>query len=901
MCFVAYFLLAVLYLGFFTAYFPVVRPFLIIFTFLLCFAPQAATYAQSISLNFEDAPLPDALAELGTQSGIEFIYSVNLVKNYNISCSFAGEDAEEALGCLLQKTAIHAKKLHDRQYILAPLRQPPPMSIQTKTVGTISGTVTDAVSQVRLPGAHIYLPELRRGTTTNQGGRFFLPSIADSFYVAHISYLGYRAIDTLLTIQNIAHIALEPVTLETNMVVVEGSNDDHTSLASVPGLVALDVEDLDTAPNFGGENDLFQTLRWTPGVHKAGALNNELLIRGGLADQNLYLLDGAPVYHPWHAFNLVSTFQTDAFQEIKLYRGSFPAQHGGRLSSVLDAELKDGNRSKPRAVAGFSLLSGRFMIESPLTSNSSFMLSGRRSYLDKVIGSEHPVQDNSGARDTLRTGYHFSDITGKFTIRPNAKHRLSVSYYSGSDILDLRLPFDLSLDFSSWLRPAELFFEVDHHWGNRMYNLQHQYLASSRLLVTTTAYRSSYNANEGELVHPTSSSLLQSVYHVRVRDIGIRSDIDYSLNPKHLLQGGIHLVDHQFDSSLEAAVQRSAGAIEITNQQSSLQAFEAVGYVQDTWEPTTRWKIQPGLRLSYFSGGKYAYLSPRLNVQHVINPQYLILKGSVGSQVQYMQRLKDRYSYLYDLVSSRWIPTSKNIRPSTSTQISIEAESHPTPWMHVATEVYYRASKDILLPRDEFQTKDGIDGPGIEVATLLAQYTSGLARAYGAELTTVFERGPWKMLFNYAGGRTLSRAPQLGETSFRPTRFDVPRSVRTAITRQYDDWHLTISALLRSGYPITVPEAKYVLEGPTSDEPTQYLYRPNIYNGRLPAYTRFDLSFGYRFDMLGAKWHTQFHIYNFTNRRNIIDRFYDPSHSPVKVQNRRGLPILPFFEIDMEL
>ena len=256
---------------------------------------------------------------------------------------------------------------------------------------------------------------------------------------------------------------------------------------------------------------------------------------------------------------------------------------------------------------------------------------------------------------------------------------------------------------------------------------------------------------------------------------------------------------------------------------------------------------------------------------------------------------------MYDLISSRWIPTSDNIRPSSSLQTSLEAESQVLSWLKLASEVYWRSSKDILLPRDEFQIKDGLEGPGIEVASLLAQYTGGLARAYGMEFTSTIERGHWRWLISYAGGRSKSRAPTLGETTYRPTRFDVPRSIKSAITRKYTDWHLTLSSTIRSGYPITVPVAQYGIAGPGDDEPTQFLYRPQINNGRLPAYIRLDMTIGYRFDMLGAKWHTKFHIYNFTNRRNIIDRFYDPTGSSIKIQDRKGLPILPLFELEMEL
>lgn len=881
-----------------------VRLYFLLLCSIAAFLLPATVHAQSIELRMQGIPLAEALTVFGTKSGIDFIYAVDLVDSHTISCSYKGANVEDALSCLLADTNIQAKRLHAKQYILAPLPagSPPATGQPSLDPLLISGFITDSATGLPLPGAHVFFPEIRRGAITNKKGYFQLEAAEENTYEANISYLGYKALKTSIsTKDHLLTIALNPITLEGHSVLVEADEQTFPSDASIPGLVSLDLQDLQNLPGFGGENDLFQVLQWTPGVHKAGAFNNGLLVRGGLEDQNLYLIDGAPVYHPWHAFNLISSFQTDAFQDIKLYRGSFPAQHGGRLASVLDARVKDGNRSSPTAVAGFSLLSGRFLIESPLTRKSSFMISGRRSYLDKVIGSEHPVQDRDGTRDTLRTGYHFSDITAKLSSKLNDRHRISTTFYSGGDILDLRLPFDLSLDFSSWLRPAELFFEVDHNWGNTIYTFQHQYIISDRVLLTNTAYRSSYNANEGEIIRPTSSSLVQSQYHVRVKDLGIKTDLDYFWTASHHIQGGLHIVDHRFNSSLNAAIQRSPGSIQLENQHSNLNALEGAVYLQDSWRPHDDWQIQPGVRLSYFSGGSYFFVNPRLSIQHIVNPRYLVLSASAGTQVQYMQQLRDRFSFMYDLISSRWIPTSDHIRPASSFQVSLEGESQPLPWLKLSSEAYYRSSKDILLPRDEFQTKDQIEGPGIEVSNLLAQYTSGLSRAYGLELTAIIEHEPWKLLVNYAGGRTLSRAPLLDETAFRPTRFDMPRFLRTALTRQYSDWHLTVSFFARSGYPITTPVAKYSIDGPVGDEPTQYLYRPEINNGRLPAYMRLDLSLGYRFDMLGAKWHTQFHLYNFTNRRNVIDRFYDPTKTVVTAEDRKGFPILPLFEIEMSL
>ena len=870
----------------------------------LAFSSSHEAHAQSIRIHFEDVPLSEALNHLSTHQGLEFIYALRVIENKQVTCSYQGEKIDQALACVFSGTAIHPRRLHTKQYVLSPIRkaQPDlPTPSATPRSYAIQGYITDHATGKPLPGAHIFFPEVRRGTITDTYGFFSIDKLTASRYIGRISYLGYQAADTLLVAQNQPlTISLKPIALEADAIVIEAQNNNAAS-TPMPGVVSMNVQQLDDAPQFGGEKDLLQTLQLTTGVNKAGAFNNGLLVRGGFSDQNLYLIDGAPVYHPWHAFNLISTFHADAFEDIKFYKGAFPAQHGGRLSSVLDAHLKDGSSSGPSARLGMSVLSGRFLIESPLTKNSSFMISGRRSYIDKLIGSEHPVQDANGTRDTLRTGYHFSDITTKLSIRPGGKHQVSLSYYSGKDILDLRLPFNLSLDFNSWLRPAELFFEVDHHWGNRLYTFKHQYIGSERILWTNTIYRSSYNANESEFVQPTSSSSLRSAYHVRVRDVGIRSDLDYFISAEHHFQAGIHIVDHQFDSSIDASIYRSEGAQDSLIQASSLDAVEHAFYTQHTWNPTTQLSIQPGLRLSYFSSGSHLFLSPRLSVVHIVDPTYLIVKGSIGSQVQFIQRLRDRFSFMYDLVSSRWIPTSDELEPSRSLQVALEAKSNPLPHVEVTLETYWRTSKNVLIPRDVFQEKDGIDGPGISVSTLLSQYTPGLSRAYGVELSSSVDLDPWYITMSYSGTKTENRAPLLGDTRYHPSLFDVPRFFRGSFTRNFSDWHFTVSSLLRTGYPITVPVAAYTLGAPGEPEPTRYLYRPEYNNGRLPAYIRLDLTLGYTFDMLGADWSTQLHIFNVTNRRNIIDRYFEPTTAGVAITNRKGLPILPLFEIEMNL
>jgi hypothetical protein len=658
------------------------------------------------------------------------------------------------------------------------------------------------------------------------------------------------------------------------------------------------VRELERLPSFPGEQDLLHALQWFPGVQKAGEVNGGLVIRGGSPDQNLYLIDGAPVYHPWHAFSLISTFQTETFSDVKLYRGAFPAQHGGRISSVLDAQLKDGNRDGPRATGALGMLSARFMIESPITRYSSFMISGRRSYLDKLIGTSHPVEDDLGRRDTLRTDYFFHDLAAKVSVASSDWHRLSVSHYRGGDQLDLRLPFDLSLDLSSWLRPAELYFEIDQYWTNSMTSMRYQYIYGTRFYSTLTAYRSAYRAREGFVMRPTSDSNLLSSYSVRLEDVGLRWDTEWYAAMDYDLHAGFHVVDHLFRSNLDALIYRSVAAVDTMSEYSRQRAVEAAAYVQAYWRPRNNLRVQPGFRLTHFAGGGYFQVSPRLGVQYAPLPDQVMLRAAAGRYDQYMHRLRDRHSFLYDLVSSRWIPTSEDVRPSNSYHLTSGVETRPHRNLVLSADTYWYAGSDVLLPEDDFQLKDGLEGPGIDVGALLGQYVTGDARSFGVELNARLEHRSWEFLASYTGSRSLTRLES--DDVFRPGRFDVPRTFRGLLGYTWQGLTVRMSGDIRSGYPHTVPVARYVLDDPLG-EPRVFLHRPETNNGRLPPYFHTDLTLQYAFRWAGARWSAQMHMFNITNRRNVLGRQYVPMNGNVEVRDRRGLPFLPLFEVELRI
>lgn len=871
---------------------------LILLGLVLLISRPAIGQTQRIQLDVREQPLAVAIETLRGQAGIDVVYARRLVVGATVSCQYAGSHPGEALDCLLQDTDLRAQRVRRQQYVLIARESTADASVERVM---LAGFVTEAQTGDALPGAHIYLTGLQVGTTTNRAGYFAFPSLPSGTYDARISFLGYHAQDTTLTAGGApARIALEPRTLESEGVLVE-EVAGRESPRRMPGMLSVELDQLYQMPSLG-EQDLFQALRWTPGIRKSGVINGGLSVRGGQPDQNLYLLDGAPVYHPWHAFSLVSTFQTGTLKSSNLYRSAFPAEHGGRLASVLDAQMKDGNRAEPHAEAALSVLSGRFRIETPITPSMSFMLSGRRSYLDKLIGRTHPVQDAvTGRRDTLRTGYYFYDASAKLTARLSERQRLSLSHYRGRDDLDLRLPFDLSLDFSSWLRPADLFFEVQQRWENRLYSAQHQYLASDRLFVTTTAYHSGYEATEGSFVQPSATSSLTSDYRVDLHDRGLKVHADYYHSVAHELQAGLQVTHQQFGSALDSDLRRSRVAVDTISQQSHLRALKLVGYVQDTWKPAPRWEVQPGVRASYFSSGPYVHLRPRLNVRYTVHPDYLVLRGSGGAHVQYLHRLRDRFSLAYDLVSSRWIPSGSQVQPATSWQMSTGVQSNPWSELTLELTTYGRHVQHVLIPEDVYRTKDGLEGPGIELGALRGQYVATHERAWGGEVSALYEHGPWRVQVGGAHARTWVAAPPLEGDGYRPADLDVPYALRGAVGWSAGRWEAALAGEWRSGYPHSEPVSRYELGDLIDQTPVDYLHRPQVNNGRLPPYARLDATVGVRFRWLTAQWRAQLNLYNVTNRRNVISRRYEPEADAVRVEDRRGLPLLPLIELEMTL
>jgi len=867
----------------------------ILFLFLSACTTGIA-HGQQFEVRFHDAALSDAVVEFERVTGTQVAYSNDLVGNVLVSCIIATDDRDVLLTCILGDSGIRFQFTPPGQYILIP----PASGARHAQTGHIFGFVTDAESQVSLFGAHISLQNGARGITTNEAGFFRLPGIRTGTALLQVSFLGYSRLDTLIAVPGeFIQLALRPVMLPYQSILVEADNYSRTDRVTPPGALSINVRQLEELPGAFGGKDVLSSLGLMSGIQRTGEATGGLVVRGSGPDQNLYLVDGAPIYHPWHAFSLVSTFQTEIFKDVKFYRGAFPAEFGGRISSVMNAELRDGAGAEPRAVASINAMTARFFIESPIGSNSSFMLSGRRSYIDKLIGKNHAVTDATGKRDTLRTGYFFHDWSAKLSVKPTRRSNLSFTYYTGRDVLDLRLPFDLSLDFSSWLRPADLFFEVDQKWGNDLFSTRFRFLATDRLYISSALYYTRYKAREGSFIQPTTTSSVVSAYNVEIADVGLNVFADYQASLNHQFRFGILVVNHSFDSNIDAVVTYGPNLAEHLSQGGNIQAIELAGFVQDEWTVTPNLSIQAGIRASVFGSETTIQMNPRLSMQWQVLPSRLIVRSAFSRHVQYLQRIRDRYSFLYDLVSARWIPSDSTVKPATSTHYSVGVELHPSRWLKISADAFIRQSENVILPRDVFQSKNGLLGPGIETGTLLGQHTSGEEQSSGFETTALFHWTRWNVHVAYTGNVSKNRTPLLEDSEFRRSRFDVPRSLTVVGQHSISRWDFSSTLNWRAGYPITVPVSRFTLTDPITGELTHYFHRPDINNGRLPPYFRLDISIRYRFTFLQAAWSAEFLVYNVLGRRNVINRTFDPALDGFRWSYPPGFPRVPLFELEM--
>nr|WP_230678857.1 TonB-dependent receptor [Hymenobacter properus] len=726
---------------------------------------------------------------------------------------------------------------------------------QQETRFTLSGTVRSARGEA-LPGASVAVPALGTGTAADSLGHFrlSLPAGRHQLVIAFIGYL-QQTRDLNLTRNQRLSFVLDESGNELGEVVVEGAATLQEKLKTTQmGVEHLSIREAKLLPALFGEVDILKTLQLKPGVQSGGEGTSGLFVRGGSSDQNLVLLDNALVYNPNHLFGLFSVFNSDAVQSVDLYKSGFPAQFGGRLSSVVDVKLREGDRQHYVATGGIGLISSRLTYEGPINKGKgSFIVSGRRTYFD--IFTRALNKANEGKEDySPIPDYYFYDMNAKANYTLGEKDHLFLTGYLGRDIFG----------FSSTGG-----FNFNFNWGNTIGTLRWNHVFSSKLFVNTSVAVSDYQYNLSNKLDTFTFGLGSNI-----RDYTARSDFEYAPTDRHQLKAGALLTQHRFGvGRLDA--NSGDGRINFGSDV-NYYGLEGALYASDSYKASDKLQLEGGLRLTGFRSGadQYGGVEPRAAARYALNER-TSFKVNYALMYQYVHLVTNSGA---TLPTDIWYPSRLSVMPQKSQQVSTGASFLLGNGKYLLTdEVYYKWGRNQVDFRDGAQL---FVNPELD-----AEFIFGKSWSYGNEIYLEKKTGKTTGWIGYTLAWSWRNfQPQRGTTGvnngedFHPN-YDRRHNLTVVVLHQLNPRiNLTASFVYTSGNLTTLPLGRFGLQDiPGSSvglDPRPVPIYPNRNSYQLIPYHRLDLGVVYK---IGSRLNQDLtlSIYNAYNRRNAYFVFFD--------------------------
>lgn len=585
---------------------------------------------------------------------------------------------------------------------------------------TVSGYIHEKGSQEQLIGVNVYLPNSSIATASNTYGFYSLTLNSTDSLTLIFSYVGYQKVEKRIGLQkNIElNIELEPANQLQEVMVSAKKQEEKVSETPQMSQIDLPVQQIKKIPAFLGEKDVLKVLQLMPGVQKGSEGQSGIYVRGGGADQNLIILDDAIVYNATHLFGFFSTFNGDALKSVELTKGGFPARYGGRLSSVIDLNMKEGNKEQLHGEGGIGLISSRLTLEGPIKKGkSSFLISGRRTYLDIVARPFIKVQSDGDSRDD--GGYYFYDLNAKFNYDFGRKDKVYFSGYFGKDKFYTSSKSNTENDKSNL------------NWGNITTTARWNHLFNEKLFANTSFILSRYQFGIGSFYEnlQENSDNYTLDYNSLINDIGIKSDYDYFPNHLHSIRMGIALTRHRFTPS---AIVLKSSQTNLDRKASPIDVLESGIYGEDIWKVTEKLKMNVGLRLSYFLAQQKSYLRPEPRLSAALKlAENLSAKASYAEMNQFVHLLSNTG---IGLPTDLWVPTTKNVAPQNSKQVAAGiAKDFPKQNLALTVEGYYKYMRNILAYK-EGSTFLNLDGLGAQEVNWENNVTAGNGWSYGGEV-----------------------------------------------------------------------------------------------------------------------------------------------------------------------
>ncbi len=756
---------------------------------------------------------------------------------------------------------------------------------------TISGYVKEASTGESLLGANVYVKESLQGTTTNAYG-FYSMTLPNGNYTLVVSFIGCIEQQFSITLnQDVRQlISLENKPIETKEVIVVAEKEDKNVQSIEMGKNTLEIEKIKTLPSFLGEVDVLKSIQLLPGVQSAGEGNTGFYVRGGGPDQNLILLDEATVYNASHLFGFFSVFNADAVQNVTLTKGGMPANYGGRLASVLDIQMKEGNNKRFQVDGGLGLIASRLTIQGPIKKDTgSFIISARRTFVDLFMGKPF-VSENSNINGNK---YYFYDLNAKVNYRLSEKDRLFLSSYFGRDVFNYKST------------KSDFFIKVP--WGNATATARWNHLFNNQLFMNTSLIYTDYNFQFEGGQDAFSFKLFSGI-----TDYCLKADLTWLPDVRNTIKFGGNYIFHVFVPSNASA--RSGNVVFDVGKVLREYAHDGALYITDEYELSEHLKLNGGVRYTIFqqvgpferylkdpikktvadtiaySAGEnvktYSHLEPRLSLRYSLNSKSS-LKASFTQNYQYIHLAS---LSAISLPTDVWIPSSSLVKPQFGTQYALGYfRNFKNNLYETSVEVYYKEMKSQIEYEDgylpENSVNDNVDN----------NFVFGNGWSYGAEFFIKKSKGRFNGWIGYTLAWTKRNFPDLNNGSTFYAKFDRRHDVSIVLTYELNKrWTFGATWVYATGNLNTFPERLYFLSNGNIVE--DYGNQRNNY--RLTPYHRLDIAatlHGKKKKKYQSSWN--FSIFNVYNRYNpyiiYFDNTYENNLITIQAKQISLFPILP--------
>lgn len=723
---------------------------------------------------------------------------------------------------------------------------------------SVSGYIKEASSGEALIGATIVdAANPSVGQVSNVYGYYSL-QLEPGTYTLRVSFVGYKPKEVSVELKNDATInfELEEETSSLEEVVVSARRKDENVSSVKMSTERLQIDRIKSIPALFGEVDVIKSIQLLPGITSAGEGTTGMFVRGGSSDQNLILLDEATVYNASHLLGFFSVFNPDAIKNVEIYKGGIPARFGGRISSILDIQMREGNNKKLELSGGLGSISSRFTAEGPIIKDkSSLLISGRRTYADIFLGL---AQDEDIRNNTL----YFYDLNAKFNYQFNEKDKIFVSGYFGRD----RLGFQDLFGFD---------------WGNSTFSLRWNHLFGDKLFLNTTALYSNFDygfdVNTAGLAYQWKSGL---------QEYNLKFDFNYYLNNSNTISFGANTIYHVFSPADIESKDSNIRNLGLANDY----ALETAFYVSNLHEVSPKLSLEYGVRYSSFAKlGRdsvsvykeemprseenivgvdvydswelvqyYGGFEPRLGIRYLIDPKNSI-KASYNRMLQYLQVASNATA---GFPTDRWIPADSYIKPLIGDQVALGYfKNFSENIWEVSVEGYYKWMQNVVdfLPGEDILLNDKIE-------TAVAE---GKAWAYGSEFLVRRNLGKTTGWVSYTLARTQRQIDGVASGNPYLARYDKTHDISVVLSHEIND-KLTLSGnwVYATGAAVTFPEGRYVIDG----QSIPYYDDSKRNTSRMPSYHRMDVALNWKLNSYrrGYEHELNFSLYNAYNRKNVF-------------------------------